>query len=517
MTHDFSLAASLDVVARVINLGDRRLDDRVVSMLADCLGSEESSIAKMFGGKDKLKAAQRLLSNESIDPLVLREISYACTCSRLKADGLTSVVCANDPTLVDFSRQDWKEGRMPIGDGNGMGYKWLNSVLVDPLSKRILGVAHQTLVSETGPDDQHVLEYAPGIKKKKARKKMLFNPANQFLTTAAAVDSRLPEDVEVTFAADREFDDGLVLRSLFELKRRHFVIRGNDSRVVQVKQASWLPDDVLLPPSSKELGPTPEGLVNVRVDDLARLLPCTHSQTLMLDRRGRVCTDPVKVERTAVLSIGGISIRLGRKSKRAERFKIPEEPVWLNLVVVREEDPPPNTDPIQWLLLTDLPISTPEELDRVITTYACRWRIEEFFRTTKNAIGLEKSELDDPRSTARLLFFTTQKAVFLDELRARAEIPAGVPPTREQRQELLAGAKKAEAIERARRDKGTPPPKLPRRERARMTMGLIAKYGRWTATANVSLGNYVLLGGLRIFLQYISDGLYTWLLEDAPS
>ena len=45
-------------------------------------------------------------------------------------------------------------------------------------------------------------------------------------------------------------------------------------------------------------------------------------------------------------------------------MEIPEQPVWLNLVVVREAPERANARPILWLLLTDLPIDTPERFGR---------------------------------------------------------------------------------------------------------------------------------------------------------
>ena len=233
-----------------------------------------------------------------------------------------------------------------------------------------------------------------------------------------------------------------------------------------------------------------------------------------LDLRGRVCTSSEDAARTVDLTVGAVAIRLARKSKRGEAIKFPEDPVWLNLVVVREDTPARGKKPFQWLLLTDLPINTSEDLDQVIAAYQCRWRIEEFFRTVKDGMGLEQSELDDAESTSRLLFFTTLRAVFLDELRSQAEIPAGTPPTREQRHELIHGAESAIQIERERREDNKPPPTLTRRQRARMALGLIAKHGRWTAQPRTSLGNYVLLSGLRIFLYDLSEGRYSWLRCD---
>ncbi len=61
--------------------------------------------------------------------------------------------------------------------------------------------------------------------------------------------------------------------------------------------------------------------------------------------------------------------------------------VTLNVVLVREIDPPEGDEPIEWLLLTSLPIDTPEQVLRVITTCALRWHIEIFFRTFKHLLG----------------------------------------------------------------------------------------------------------------------------------
>ena len=54
--------------------------------------------------------------------------------------------------------------------------------------------------------------------------------------------------------------------------------------------------------------------------------------------------------------------------------------VTLNVVLVREVDPPAGDEPIEGLLLTSLPSDTPEQVLRVITTYALSWQIEIFLR-----------------------------------------------------------------------------------------------------------------------------------------
>lgn len=508
------------MLCSLIDLGDERLDQRLRKMLGDCLQSERSSLAALFGrhetaGKNNTKRAQAFLSNKGVDISNLRDCLYETTKELIRSRNPRTVLNIFDPTLLDFSKQSWKTGRTKIGDGNGLGYVWLNCLAVDPDSKRILGVTHQTLASEEGPDDRTLLDYAPGVKDGATRRKLENNHKQQFLTCAKASESHVPEDVELVHVADREFDDGMVLRALRSHERSHFVVRGNLSRVVQVSAGErWLPRNAWLP-SGKTRTATPdrENLVNVRIETLIKHLPMASHRDIPLDGRGRICANGETAARVAKVSIGAIPVRIARKCERAKLAGIEEEPVWVNLVCVQEFSPPPGSKaPLLWLLLTDLPIGSYEEQVRVAEFYVCRWRTEEFFRTTKHAMGIEASELDDPTSTARLLFFVTARAIFLDELRADANLPAGTPPSTEQRKELERCAAEACEIEKSRQ-KGKPVPVLPKRKRAVMALGLIARLGGWASRNGSHLGNYILLRGLPVFLHDVSEGRYAWLLE----
>ena len=511
----------LAMLATYLRLGDARLDRRAVKLASDCLPAAKGSLAAMFGtdrAADQ-KRAQEFMSNPNVGLRTLRDGLYCTTLSSVRRQKIKSVISVFDPTLLDFSGQDFKKDRKAIGDGRGLGFTWLNSVLVDPNSKRVLGVAHQTLVSAHGPDDAEWLDYAPGIVDPDLRVALESNSKQAFCVHSAAVDSRMDSDVEVIHVADREFDDGLTLRERRSAGRpnSHFVIRGLDSRVVEVQsKLPWLPEELWLPSrNGKVARPNANGLVRVRINELAAKVPTRLFRNLSLDSRGRVCFgDQRKVAHTAALEIGAIEIRLARRSARALRAGIPEEPVTLNLVVVRKTNPRAGKKPLQWLLLTDLAITTCEEVDRVADTYVCRWRIEEFFRTTKDAMKLESSELDDAESTARLLLFVTLKAMFLDDLREAADIQAGAPLSRDQARQLVKAADRAQEIE-ARRVKGAKPPKTSPRERAVMVLGVVARKGKWAARSGDHLGNYVLLRGLPIFLHDVAEDHYAWLFEES--
>jgi len=69
-------------------------------------------------------------------------------------------------------------------------------------------------------------------------------------------------------------------------------------------------------------------------------------------------------------------------------------PVWVNVVLVREEDPPMGEEAVEWLLLTSLPIDTLAAVLLVIEYYSCRWVIEIYFRVLKSGCQVEKLQLE---------------------------------------------------------------------------------------------------------------------------
>ena len=72
---------------------------------------------------------------------------------------------------------------------------------------------------------------------------------------------------------------------------------------------------------------------------------------------------------------------------RADR-KLP--PVTVNVVLVSEVDPPPGDEPVEWFLLTSLPIDSVEQVRQIIQYYCVRWMIELFFRVLKSGCRVEE-------------------------------------------------------------------------------------------------------------------------------
>jgi Transposase Tn5 dimerisation domain len=97
-----------------------------------------------------------------------------------------------------------------------------------------------------------------------------------------------------------------------------------------------------------------------------------------------------RASRTAEMTVRSVRTLLNSPHRSGEK----SAPVYVNAVLVREEHPPEGEEPIEWLLLTSLPIETFAEACQVASYYACRWEIEVFFRVLKSGCKIEKLQFE---------------------------------------------------------------------------------------------------------------------------
>ena len=69
-------------------------------------------------------------------------------------------------------------------------------------------------------------------------------------------------------------------------------------------------------------------------------------------------------------------------------------PVTVNVVLVREPNPPAGEAPVEWILLTTLPINTREQVRTIVEYYCVRWCIEILFRTLKSGCRIERRRFE---------------------------------------------------------------------------------------------------------------------------
>ena len=121
--------------------------------------------------------------------------------------------------------------------------------------------------------------------------------------------------------------------------------------------------------------------------------------TVQLLIRGRTAKTGVKEARgrrqaregrQATLEVRAASVRL-RPSYRPDRT-LPA--VTVNVVLVREINTPAGEVPVEWILLTTLPIDTLGQVRAVVEYYCTRWNIEILFRTLKSGCRIEERRFE---------------------------------------------------------------------------------------------------------------------------
>jgi hypothetical protein len=86
-------------------------------------------------------------------------------------------------------------------------------------------------------------------------------------------------------------------------------------------------------------------------------------------------------------------------------------------VHVIERDPPAGEKPMQWMLLTNLAVTTAQEIHFVVDSYCARWVIEEFFKALKSGCAIEKRQLESVATVTNMLAISLPIAWLLLRLR----------------------------------------------------------------------------------------------------
>jgi hypothetical protein len=118
--------------------------------------------------------------------------------------------------------------------------------------------------------------------------------------------------------------------------------------------------------------------------------------------RGRICL-PLRARagqpaRTMVAALRAMTVTLRAPWR-------PDGPLaarTLQVVEVREVDPPAGAQPMVWVLLTSLPTQTLAQIKRVVGCYTQRWLVEEFHKAIKSGTQVEASQLGTGRALQAL-------------------------------------------------------------------------------------------------------------------
>ncbi len=330
-----------------LDLGDTRLNDRLVS-IADALCEQPmSSISAACGDWSAVKAAYRFFDNEKVSAQQVLDPHFQQTIERMR--GHQRVFAIQDTTYLDYTDHPATQGLGPIGNGSHscQGVVKHTTFVISASGLPLGSLTDKVWVRDTSDKGDY--------KTKPLEAKESYKWVESLLQT----QTRTPEGVEVITICDREAD---IYEFFVEAKEHPFVIRAAQNR------------------RSEDIYGTLRDLVNHA--------PLAGELTLDVPAR------PQRPGRQAHLQVrfAQTTLRLPHRcQQRPETKNLPRVPV--SVVSVREPNPPDDITPLNWLLLTNVEVSNFSEALQRIEWYTQRWHIEVYFKVLKSGTKVEHARL----------------------------------------------------------------------------------------------------------------------------
>ena len=74
----------------------------------------------------------------------------------------------------------------------------------------------------------------------------------------------------------------------------------------------------------------------------------------------------------------------------APKENVDRSPVTVELIHAVEENPPADTEAVEWFLLTTVAIDCAADIEKCLRWYTLRWRIEDWHRVLKSGCSIDK-------------------------------------------------------------------------------------------------------------------------------
>lgn len=341
-----------------IKLPDARLKTRLQNMVKKLAEMPQASIPQAMGCSAQTKGTYRFLGSNRIAPEAIRAGWRQAIIKRVVQE--KRVLLIQDTTLLDFTRhRDTRDlGYLALPHQRGI---MLHSALACTIKGVPLGILDQTTWTRD----------LPGLGKRHQIKKRTFAEKESSKWVKALKDSirLIPETVASLTIADSEAD----IFELFVAERppqADLLIRAcRDRRLEGEEGKLW---QTVMTGSIK-------GQIEVKLEARPK-------------RPARVARCSIRFQKVIIRPVNHSSV--GSKHK---------EGVTLYAVLVQEEAVPTGAQPLEWMLLTTLPVESLEEALQCIEWYKLRWVIEQYHFTLKSGCQIEKLQLESAERLERAI------------------------------------------------------------------------------------------------------------------
>lgn len=341
-----SLQALATQELRNTKLPDKRYSKNLTQMFIRLAMNTGQSFSSACGPALR-KSAHRLFSEDGLD---IQSGHIEETVSRCKAQSMILVL--EDTTDINYQGHKQTEGLGDLGGGiNPIAGICAHTALAVSIDREPLGLLGQHIWAPVSETRKSALLKKLNIEQKESYKWLrTIQWVNQHLLSydgQVIIVGDREGDFYEHFSASRNKKVDLVVRLL----HKHRNVQWNDEKI--------------------------------RVRDLLSKLSVVGKRQIVLPaRKGQK-------ERKVVLSISYTSfICPGRRYHK-------EPGIPLNIIRAIEEAPPQGAEPLEWIIMTTLPVNSLEQAIEILDIYTMRWIIERFFYVLKQGLRIERLQFDN--------------------------------------------------------------------------------------------------------------------------
>ena len=334
-----------------VELGDKRLNQRLISITQAFLAHPEATIPQAMGDWAKSKATYRFFDNSKVSFEKIVQAHKEATRERITESCV--ILAIQDTSFIDYTGHPSTKDLGFLNDENHRGF-----------------LIHPTLMISTHGiplglvDLQIMTRDCIGIKEHRHSKSIEEKESRKWLQSyrATATFGRQHPDKQIINIADRESDIYEFFQEAVTHKATYahapdILIRAAWNRKLQAKQNIWPYME------SKSIA----GTIDIEV-------PRTKDHS----------------SRKTTLTVRYAKITLTPTHRSNQKL----EPLSLWAVYVQEQQSPHGIEPISWMLLTTVDITDFSKALEIVRWYICRWLIELYFKILKSGCQIEERQLE---------------------------------------------------------------------------------------------------------------------------
>jgi hypothetical protein len=360
------------------DLRNKRRTERLVFLATQVANHPSGSLPEQTESWNDLRAAYNLFDRPEVTFEAIATPHWELT----KKTNEQRLLILEDTTEIDFGPSRQIAGVSPVGSGSSRGFHLHSGLMVSAESDRSYGLAGQ------------LIYHRQPVPEGETRTQRLQRDDRESQIWCKLVDQigSSPPGVSWVHVVDRGADD-------FE-----FFFHCQQTATECVARAKNV-NRVIITPKGEEQS----------LKSYLQTLPEAGGYTLELRTR------PKQPARTAnvVVAFGALTMPTPRlMSPFLKQVKPSAIPMWV--VWVREVDPPPGVEPIEWLLYTSLPVESFDAAMVIVGYYEKRWLIEEWHKVLKTGLRVERRQLKTSKRLEAMTALMSVVAVRLFQLKGEA-------------------------------------------------------------------------------------------------